>query len=112
MQAKYIQRGTSIDYTPAADVSAGDIVIQGDLIGISSLDIPANKLGAISLSGVYDIAKATGEATAIAAGTKVYWDAENSVVTSDDNSGANKYVGKAVKASGDDDAVVRVRLSQ
>lgn len=110
--ARFIHEGGSVDYTPAVDVSAGEVILQGDLVGISSLDIPANRLGAINLEGVYDIAKATGGATAIAVGTKVYWDAGNSVVTADDNAGANKYVGKTVKAAGDNDAVVRVRLSQ
>ena len=105
--ARFIHDGNSIDHTPGADVSAGDVVVQGDLIGIA-----AGTLGALAVTGVFDVSKATGADTAIAAGAKVYWDAGNGVATTDENAGANKYLGKTVAAAGDDDATVRVRLEQ
>jgi predicted RecA/RadA family phage recombinase len=43
---------------------------------------------------------------------KVYWDAGNSVATTDTDEGANKYLGKTVRAAADADATVRVRLEQ
>ena len=52
MKARYIQRGESIDYTPAADVAAGDIVKLGKLIGVAKLDIKPGELGALALVGV------------------------------------------------------------
>lgn len=110
--AQFVQDGKSIDYTPGADVSAGDIVVQGDLLGVAKLDIAANQLGALAVDGVFDIDKATGVGTGIAVGTKVYWDATNKQATADDNSGANKYLGKTTATAGDDDAKVRVRLEQ
>src|SRR5690554_8232257 len=110
--ARFIHDGNSIDHTPGADVSAGDVVVQGDLIGIAKLDIAASTLGALAVTGVFDVPKATGADTAITAGSKVYWDAGNSVATTDDAAGANKYLGKTVAAAGDDDATVRVRLEQ
>ncbi|MDD5698806.1 MAG: DUF2190 family protein [Victivallaceae bacterium] len=109
MLARYVQRGHSIDYTPEADVAAGDVVIIGDLAGIAKLDIKAGALGALALVGVFDIPKATGEGTAIAAGTIVFWDAENSQVTT--TAGDNKYLGKTVIASGDDAANARVIIN-
>jgi hypothetical protein len=42
----------------------------------------------------------------------VYWDAAEQVAKTDDESGANKSLGKTVAAAGDDDETVRVRLSQ
>jgi len=51
-------------------------------------------------------------ATDIAVGSKVYWDVADQVAKTDDESGANKYLGKTVKAAGDDDTTVRVRLEQ
>lgn len=112
MIAKYIQTGDSVDYIPSAEVRAGDVVVQGQLVGIAKLDIPKGKLGSLAVAGVFDVPKATGEGTAIAAGTCLYWDAEETVATADSGSGANVSLGKAVKAAADADAVVRVRLTQ
>jgi predicted RecA/RadA family phage recombinase len=109
MLAKYIQRGHEIDFTPDTDVAAGDVVIIGDLAGIAKLDIKAGTLGALALVGVFDIPKATGEGTAIAVGAIVFWDAENKQITT--TSGNNKYLGKTVIASGDDDANARVIIN-
>ena len=64
-----------------------------------------------SLTGS-DIDKATGVGTGIAVGTKVYWDVADQQAKADDESGANKYLGKTIAAAGDDDTKVRVRLGQ
>ena len=112
MTARFIHEGKSIDYTPGADISAGDVVVQGDLVGIAKLDIATGTLGALSVTGVFDLPKATGGGEAIDAGAKVYWDAGDGAAKTDDEGGANKYLGKTVAAAGDDDETVRVRLSQ
>ena len=49
---------------------------------------------------------------AITAGSKVYWDVADAVAKTDDETGANKLIGKTIAAAGDDDTTVRVRLSQ
>ena len=109
-QAVFIHEGCSIDYTPAADVAAGDVVVQGDLVGVTKQPIPANQLGALVVEGVFDFAKATGGGSALAAGTTVYWDDAANVATS--TSAGNKQLGKVVKAAADADATVRVRMNQ
>jgi predicted RecA/RadA family phage recombinase len=109
---RFVHAGAAIDYTPAADVSAGDVVVQGELVGVAKLDIAADALGALAVTGVFDFPKTAGVGEAIAVGSKVYWDAGDSVAKTDDEAGANKYLGKTVAAAGDDDATVRVRLSQ
>ena len=110
--AVFVHEGDAIDYTPAAAVAAGDVVVQGDLIGIAKQPIAANVRGALAVKGVFDVPKATGGGTAISAGATVYWDATNSVATTDAGGGTNKLIGKCVKAAADADATVRVRLSQ
>jgi predicted RecA/RadA family phage recombinase len=110
--ARFIHDCKSIDHTPSADVAAGDVVVQGDLIGIAKLDIVAGTLGALAVTGVFDLPKTVGIGEAIAGGAKVYWDEAESVAKTDDEAGANKYLGKTVRASVDDDATVRVRLEQ
>jgi predicted RecA/RadA family phage recombinase len=109
---RFIHDGNSIDYTPGANVSAGDVVVQNDLVGIAKLDIAANVLGALAVTGVFDFPKATGSGTAITAGANCYWDVAEGVAKTDAESGANKLIGKCIKAAGDDDATVRVRMSQ
>jgi len=113
-QVRFIHDGNSIDYTPApgSDVAAGDVVIQGDLVGVAKLDIAAGRLGALSVTGVFDFPKATTPGSAMPSGTKVYWDAANKLATTDADSGANKYIGKTIRAASDTDATVRVRLEQ
>ncbi len=110
MNAKYVQTGDAVDYTPSADVKAGDVVVQNDLTGVAKLDIKADKLGALAVTGVFDVPKATGAGSAIAAGAKVWWDAAVKQATT--VALAQGYLGKAVKAAADADATVRVRLSQ
>jgi predicted RecA/RadA family phage recombinase len=113
MKAKYVQRGDDIDHIPTADVAAGDVVIIGDkTVGIAKLDIKANELGALSLVGVFDVAKETGAGTALATGINVFWDAANQVVVSDANGGANLNMGRTIAPASDDDVTARVRLRQ
>ncbi len=110
--ARFIHDGKAIDYTPETDVSAGDVVVQGELVGIAKLDIATGYLGALAVAGVFDLPKATGSGAAITAGANVYWDVADQVAKEDSETGANKLIGKTITASGDDDATVRVRLNQ
>ena len=112
MTVKFVQNGQSIDYTPGADVASGDVVVQGELVGVAKLDIKANVLGALAVDGVLDFPKDTGSSSAISAGAKLYWDAVNEVATTDADGGTNKLIGKTVADAGDDAETVRVRMSQ
>lgn len=110
--AKFVHEGAAIDYTPGADTPVGTVVVQADLLGIASGTIKANQAGSLMVTGVFDFAKAGGAGSAIPAGTLTYWDAANQVATKNAAAGANKLLGKAVKATVDADALVRVRLQQ
>ena len=117
MTAVFRQRGDAVDHIPQADVAAGDVVVQGDLAGIARLDIKAGGRGALALTGVFAVPKATGAGSAIAAGTKLHWDAAGAVATASADDGgtpatAYPYLGKSILAAGDSDAAVQVRLSQ
>jgi len=110
--AKFIHNGDSIDYTPGSAVADGDVVVQGDLVGVAKLNIAANALGALAVKGVFDFPKATGASTAIAVGAICYWDVSATQAVDDDDSGTNKLLGKCVKAAADADATVRIKLDQ
>jgi predicted RecA/RadA family phage recombinase len=111
-EALFVSEGGTVDYTPGADVAAGQVVVQGELVGIAKTTIKANALGALGVVGVFDFVKSTGAGSAITAGAKVYWDDTANKATTDDASGANKLIGKCIKAAADADATVRVRMDQ
>jgi predicted RecA/RadA family phage recombinase len=112
MATTFVHEGRAIDYTPTANVAAGEVVVQGDLVGITRTPIPANTLGSLAVSGVFDFPKASGAGFGITAGAKVYWDTTDKQAKTDDETGANKLLGKTVQAAADADTTVRVRLSQ
>lgn len=109
-QATFVHEGRAIDHTPAAAIAAGDVVVQGELVGVARTPIAADALGSLAVEGVFDFAKATGASTAIAVGAQVYWDDTNNVATT--TATDNKLIGKCVKAAADADDTVRVRMAQ
>lgn len=79
MQAK-LYHGTPlmVDHTPGSAVSAGDVVVQGDIPMVAHADIAANRKGALAAGGgVYQVV-ADG---AIAVGKYVVWDDTNNKVS-------------------------------
>jgi len=110
-QATFVHEGEAIDYTPVADVAPGDVVVQSDLIGIAKREIKANTLGALAVEGVFDVAKEAGGGVTFAVGDLAYWDDTNDVAVTTDGAGANKLLGKVVRAAADADATVRVKLT-
>lgn len=111
-QAVFVQAGEEIDHTPASDIAPGDVVVQGDLIGIAKQEIKAGTSGALAVTGVFDVTKASGAAVTFSTGAQVYWDDAAKLAVTTDGAGANKLFGKATAAADDADEVVHVRLSQ
>jgi predicted RecA/RadA family phage recombinase len=107
-QATFIQEGKYIDHTPVGALASGDVVVQGDLVGVTLRPIAAGELGSLAVDGVFDFTKNTGVAYTV--GTILYWDDTNNVVTT--TSAGNKSIGKVVRAAGTTDTLARVRLSQ
>ena len=107
-QAVFVSDGKYIDHTPAGALASGDVVVQGDLVGVVLRPLAAGELGALAVDGVFDFAKNTGVAFTV--GTILYWDDTNNVVTS--TATGNKQIGKVVRAAASADTTVRMRLSQ
>jgi predicted RecA/RadA family phage recombinase len=105
--ATFIQDGDAVDYSPGADVAAGEVVVQGDLVGVAKTPIPAGTLGSIATRGVFDFPKAGGGA--IASGAVLYWDSSGGVATA--TASGNKRIGKAVAAAAAADTAVRGLLA-
>lgn len=108
--AHYKNDGGRMPYTPGSAVAAGAVVVIGDTVGIATQAIAANELGTLATQGLFQLPKASGSTTAIAAGTKVYWDATNSVITT--ASSGNKCIGYTYLASVDGDTTQYVELAR
>lgn len=110
MPVTFVHEGAAIDYTPVAAVAAGSVVVQGNLVGVTRLDIPAGKLGALAVEGVFDFPKVVGDDLDHEVGEVLYWDETEEVATA--TATDNKLIGKVVKYAGGGDAKVSIRMSQ
>lgn len=94
------------DYSPAAAVDAGTVVVDGNLVGIAHQDIPiatANRPGALGVGiAVYNFVKG---AVAFTRGDWVYWDDTNNVATP---TVTGKRIGLCNKDAVSGDATVQV----
>ncbi len=86
----FLQPGVFADHTPAAAVTAGDIINNvGPGVGVADNDIAANEKGAVRCAGVYsvdnpdDTAFATVQRLAMTPLTKKLLSAEPVILTSD-----------------------------
>ena len=109
MRSIFVSLGASIDYTPGAEVAAGDVLVIGDLVAVSERPIAAGKLGALAVEGLRSFPKAVDASTALAQGTIVYWDAALQVATADSS---HKRLGLVAAAAADTDASVHVLLGR
>lgn len=97
--ATFRAEGHVMDYTPDADVSSGDIVEVGELVGVAKLDIASGEKGALALDGIFELADAEIAETA------------DSVSIGDEiNLSNGHYFGVAVEDGAN--GTVRVRLQQ
>ena len=111
MAATFVHDGESIDYTPGRRRGRRRRGGPGRPGGRGqAAAIAANLLGSLAVEGVFDVPKASGAGTAIAAGASVYWNAAAKQATT--TASGNKLMGKTVRAAVDADTTVRVRLSQ
>lgn len=97
----------AIDYTPAAAVTAGDVVVLGGIVGVAANDIAANAKGSLEIEGVFKVPKTTA---AWVIGLPVHWNASGDPdggtagTGAANQTGAGIYMGTATIAasSGDD----------
>ncbi|MFZ3289264.1 MAG: DUF2190 family protein [Telluria sp.] len=108
MAKNYIQEGDVLDYTAGgAAIAAGAIALMGKRIGVVLADIAANAIGAVSVTGVWSIAKLATDV--VAQGDLLYWDAANSRLTKSDV--GNTLAGYAATAAGNGVATVSIKIN-
>lgn len=106
--ATFRYEGLTVDYTPSSDVSAGDIVVLGDMVGVAKLDIDSGDKGSIAVTGIFDVAKGTDAADIFAVGEPVYYSTADEEATAGE--AGNIRLGTCVAAAAQTDTMVTVRL--
>lgn len=77
MSRTFHQNGAILDHTNSGSaISAGDVVVIGDCVGIALVDIASGASGAVAIEGVHAVTKVAG--TAWAQGDKIDYDASAS----------------------------------
>jgi predicted RecA/RadA family phage recombinase len=82
-----------LQYTSAAAVTGGDVIVQAGIVGISPVNADANKPVGLSLEGIYDVPKTTA---AWVIGQPVFWDSAGTPDSGDAGSGAANQIGTGV----------------
>lgn len=81
MATNYVQDGTVIPFTAGANISSGQVVRIGQILGVALDDVASGAVGQAQIRGVFDVPKVS--AAVIAAGESLVWDA--SAAAFDDN---------------------------
>ncbi|MCD1642466.1 DUF2190 family protein [Aurantimonas coralicida] len=101
----YIQQGNVATVVATTDITSGDVVVAGKLVGVAGISAPTGSETEVALTGVYTVPKATG--TAWTQGALVYWTGtEASTVAS-----GNTAMGHAFVPAESAAAVGNVRLA-
>ncbi len=107
MATNFVQEGKALHYTASgSDIKSGDFVLIGAIGGVAKTDIADGKTGAVHVSGVFSVPKASGTATQ---GQKLYWNTTNSNLTT--TASGNTIVGVAAEAAASGDANVKILLN-
>lgn len=91
----YVQKGNALDVIASSAYSSGEIVIEGNLVGVAVADIASGETGSISARGVYQFEKES--AASLAQGDIAYYDASSKKL---DATTSNPAVGYVVKVDG------------
>jgi predicted RecA/RadA family phage recombinase len=105
----YVQKGENITVTAAAAAASGSGVLIGSLFGIAAGDASIGDDLDLVTVGVFAMAKVATDVFAV--GGVVHWDDATSLVTTDDDTGANPAIGIAVTVAGNPSGTVNVRLN-
>ena len=108
----YLQSDAMAPYTNSTvtDIAAGTvIVLSAGRIGVVPQRIPAGKLGAVYVEGIF---RATKDGNAVAIGNDLWWDATNLYATATKSATANVWLGTAISAQVAGDTTVDFILGE
>lgn len=107
--ARLIQKGDILDWTNGgvAVVPAGTVTVAGTFVGVVQNDIAPGELGAIAITGVWEIP--VGDGVTFTQGAPVYWNNGAGYAAAEGGEGVY-YAGRAAYAAGEGATEVYVRL--
>jgi predicted RecA/RadA family phage recombinase len=103
----FIQEGDTLTLVAPYDVVSGAGLLVGAIFAIASYSVVSGTNVEGATEGVFDLAKATGQAWT--QGQKIYWDNTNKVCTT--TASGNTLIGAATQAAASGDTVGRVYLT-
>jgi predicted RecA/RadA family phage recombinase len=104
----FIQPGKTVTVTAPANVSSGDLVVVGSLIGVAAFTALSGAEVEIDTEGVFSLPKVVTDV--ISQGEKLYWDSGVSKLTKTAGTGSKPLVGIARAAAGNGVANVECLL--
>lgn len=111
VEAAYLQEGESVDFTPTAAVSAGQIVQLPDgRAGFAPTAIAAGVLGAVQVSGIAKVAKTTS--MVVLNGSELFWDASANKAHLLHRNDADFSIGSAIEDEASAATTVKVDLNR
>jgi len=113
-QAELIRGNTAtVDYTAGGAVAAGEVIVQGDLLGVAHSAGVSGDVLSLLVDGVFKVAKITSggaDSGAFIAGEAVWWDDSANNVT--DAAAGLKLFGITAEAAVAGDTTVTVVMQQ
>jgi predicted RecA/RadA family phage recombinase len=65
MATNYDSEGKVVQYTAGADISSGDVVVMGNILGVALNDIDNGDTGSVAIEGVFTVPKVTDAVIAV-----------------------------------------------
>lgn len=103
----YIQPGKTITVPAPANVKSGDLVVVGDLFGVSEFSAAEGDPVEIATEGVFELPKVQAQAWSL--GAKVYYVAADKVLSTEETD--NLFIGHATEPVANPSGSGAVRLS-
>lgn len=105
MMGTYIQKGEVIDFVNSTEnaIEAGEVVSLATRIGVAAEPIPAGGKGAVHVTGVFELPKAS---EALTVGDAVYFGSDGITATA----GSNPPAGWAIEAAASTAETCKVKL--
>jgi predicted RecA/RadA family phage recombinase len=88
----FVQKGSTLTMTAPADVTSGQLVVVGSIVGVAGFDAATGTDVEITVEGVFELPKVTTDV--IAQGDKLYWDSGQAKLTKTAGSGSKPIGGR------------------
>lgn len=92
----YVQPGNDINFQASGNINSGEVLIVGELVGVSTGKYVSGDTGVMEIAGIHKIPKATG--TSYGQGDKLWINTTSKLIVTAGGAGT-KFLGYAAEAS-------------